>query len=107
LKKDNKIRNFIYYDICEISYIMYKENSPLSISYRGFCKSIQASILLNNINNTNFKGFRKIHDTLYLIYGFSYAESLEFIYEFFTQERWSIYEEAVLLIREYFKNLPV
>ena len=98
----NKIPSFIYYDICERSLMSFESSNYLT--YRAFCLNIKTCIQLKKVSTAETRYIMGIQEYLSNIYGLSFAEATEYIYDYFIEEKWVLFEEAVKLMKIYFRN---
>lgn len=98
----NNLDNYIYYTICEKSYMLF-ETSKFN-TYRSFCNSLKSAIKLNSFSKRECGWFFELNLYLNLIYGFDKKTSSEYVFKYFYDEKYLIFEESVRLMRIYFKN---
>jgi hypothetical protein len=101
----SNIQSFIYYDICERSLMAFEcAKMPKHMSYRGFCLNIKTSIRLKQLTLAETRPIIKVQNYLSQVYGLSFSEAMEYIYDFFINEKWLLFEETVRLMKIYFRN---
>jgi hypothetical protein len=98
----DKLDNYIYYSICEKSYELFEDSNFMS--YRMFCNSMKNSIILKDIGKSESNIIGEISRNLQLIYHLDYEESMEYIGEYFLNDKFVIFEEPVRLVKDFFKN---
>lgn len=98
----NKLKNFIFFSICEIALVVYK-NTNCS-TFNGFCLTFKTTLLTENLNSRDLSIFYRMSDYIELIYGISNEESQQYIVDFFILEKYLVFSDSVRLINEHFKN---
>jgi len=98
----NKLDNYIFYTICEMSYEIFEQTN--FTTYRMFCYTLKNYILINEISGDEFVAINKICEHLALIYGLDYDTNMAYVGEYFLKDKCVIFEEPVRLVRNYFKN---
>ena len=84
---------------------LYKKTTYYS-TYSAFCDGfknyiVESELMLNNKMATIYLA---LHERLNKIYNLSPNKSFDYIFNFFTQEKWKDYEKVVMLMNENFKN---
>ncbi len=98
----NSLDNYIYYSICEKS-IEFAEKSHY-MTYRTYCISIRNSMKQQDLSRSEDEMIYGVSDEIRLIYGIGPLESIEYIFNYFLEEKYVDYEEPVKLIRNCFNN---
>lgn len=98
----NKLDNYIFLSICEKSLELFKD-SHFS-TYIGFCKTLKASIEIEELSKGDLYIIYEIDDYLVKIYGLTPEESNKYIIDFFLKEKYINFEYTVRLSFEFFKN---
>lgn len=98
----NKLDNYIFYTICEKSYEMFEETNFMT--YRMFCYTLKEYIMLDNIGRKEYNMINEISEHLSFIYGLDYKTTMEYIGEYFLNDKCIIFEEPVRLVKDYFRN---
>lgn len=110
----SELDNYIYYSICEKSYEVFQNNLDVNYphnydiikcsNYRSFCILMQHSMKLKDLSGRETKHISLLKAYLILIYGLTSDESMEYIFNYFMDERYIYLEEPVRLMNIYFKN---
>lgn len=95
--------NHVYYSICEKSYEIFMEKTNFQ-TFSAFCSAFKNSFALMDISQKEIINMMEIRRYIQTIYGFEYTEALEYVIDFFREERYLIFIKSVLFMNEYFKT---
>lgn len=93
----------IYFTICDYSMIFYKKYS-LSSSYINYCNYVKEQILNNKLVFNDSMVLIEVDVKLQKIFNLSPEQSVDYILQYFTEERYKDYEEIIMRTRELYKN---
>lgn len=98
----SKLDNYIFLSICEKSLEIF--NNSHFLTYNGFCRTLKASIEIENLNHVDFYIIDTINEYLQTIYSLTPEDSYNYIIDFFLKEKYINLEYATKLLFEFFKN---
>lgn len=98
----NKLNNYIFLTICELSLKHFKESNYST--YSSYCAGIRTSIQSNDFSSSEKSNIIEIADTLSLIYNLKDAEIYLYIEYYFNRDAdvFSVYQRAVMMMIEYY-----
>lgn len=98
----NKLNNYIFLTICEISLKHFKES--LYSTYSSYCAGFRTSIYTGNFSFRERANFVELADNLELIYGLNDEEIYTYIEYYFNQDAdvFSVYQRATMMMVEYY-----
>jgi hypothetical protein len=96
----NKLENFIYLSICEVSLNMVKPTQYTTYSY--YCKGMCMSLIDGNLSYREKNDILVIANYLESIYGLNNVDIGKYILDYFESERYFELQKVVMLTNEYF-----
>jgi hypothetical protein len=96
----NKLENFIYLSICEISLPMVKATQYSIYTY--YCKGMYDSLIDGNLSYREKSDLLVIANYLEYIYALNNVEIGKYILSYFENERYFELQKVVMLTNEYF-----
>lgn len=88
-----KFNNYVFLSLCEITYKLYKKSHYMT--YVNYCKTFNVSIKTNNLDKKETEHLIKIFDYIGKIYGFSDAESFDYLVKFFNLDNLIDFQKCV------------
>lgn len=95
--------NYIYYTICETTLMLSKSTNYSS--HFTFCHNFNNSLMLNNLDKKERKQLDAIVNELVLIYNLSIEKAAEYIYDYFSLQKYKIFEFSVRYTTKALKGL--
>jgi hypothetical protein len=99
----NKLKNFVYLSICEVSLDLF--NSSFYSTYLSYCTGMRLNIFNNNLTKKNRYDLMMISKYLESIYGFNEIEIGELIVSYFESDRFNEFQKLVLLNESVFPSM--
>jgi hypothetical protein len=100
-----KLESLIYFDICLFAIEEYNAitNIMKQSNFHYYCTCLNVSLKLGNINFIDNQ-IHNIVKNIQLIYSLSLEDVMNYLTNFFLEEKYLQYSEAALLIKHYFRN---
>ena len=97
-----KFHNHVYMTICEVTLTLYKDTG--FSSHFGYCINMYMCMKDGNLSKKQMEHICKIADVLDLVFSMNNKTTGEYISDYFSLEKYKIFQPIVLQTNEYFPN---
>ena len=100
----NRLDNFVFSNICEISLRLHDEQGVYKVDYITFCNMIKTAIETNRVTKWQASFIFKLNIYLNKLYGFDRTKSAEYIGRYFIDGKYFVFSETTQLLMHYFRH---
>jgi len=95
--------NLVFYAMCESLYL--QKDKTNYTSFNGMCQNMHDSIMNNlPMSSDLYKVVSNMMSDIIILYGFDSDEMADYVSMFIVGEKWEIYKEFVIILKQHTRN---